>query len=110
MLYYYPLSSPVNFLFWKVISNSLQPLSFIRIQQVRQGWGKDHFPCFAHEETLSSKWPTLSHMDFKLQSQDQNSGLLTASQCLFSSARKQISGEAAEQLLSCQKAEFASGF
>lgn len=54
MLYDYPLSPPENFLFCKVISNSLQPLSFIRTQQGRQGWGKDHFPCFAREETDSA--------------------------------------------------------
>lgn len=42
-------------------------------------------------------------MHFKLQSQDQNSGLLTTSWCLFSSARKQISREDAEQLLVVRK-------
>lgn len=40
----------MNFLFCKVVSNSLHPLNFTRIQQGQEGWGKDCFPCFAHEQ------------------------------------------------------------
>lgn len=40
----------MNFLFCKVISNSLHSLNCIRIPQGQQARGNDHFPYFAHEK------------------------------------------------------------